>query len=90
VAAVITVAIAALVLTAVLCAWRIARGPTIADRAIALDVLLLVALSIVALASARTLETAYIDLLVIAAVVSFVATVSIARYVDARGDADGA
>jgi multicomponent Na+:H+ antiporter subunit F len=65
-------------------AWRVARGPTLADRVVALDyvsMLLVALLTLMALAARRD---AYLDAALALALVAFLATVAFARFLETR------
>ena len=64
----------------VLVAIRLARGPTLADRALALDLLGFIAVGFVALVVLRTGETALFDSAMALALMAFLATVALARF----------
>lgn len=67
-------------LGAVAALYRLVAGPTVPDRAIALDVLLLLFASGVAAHGAREGEEVFTPLLIGVALVAFLATATIARY----------
>lgn len=67
--------------------YRIARGPSLLDRAIATDVLLVVLSSMLILDMAARGHTDTVVLVVLAATVGFVGSVTVARFVeDSRPD----
>ena len=73
-----------LVVLAVLLLWRIFRGPTAADRICALDALdLLLALAL-ALYSLYTGRGIYLDIALVVALLGFVSTVFVGRYLERR------
>lgn len=74
-----------LALSGVLCVVRLARGPSLPDRVLALDSLLIVGVVGVAIESARTRSGIYLDVLVVVALVAFVGTTSVARFIERRG-----
>jgi multicomponent Na+:H+ antiporter subunit F len=80
-----TIALAGLFGAAVLCMIRLVRPGSVADRIVALDALLLVTVSAVAVLSVRTGSSIYLPVLVVAAVVAFVGTLTAARYMESRG-----
>ncbi len=80
-----TVAIAAFVIVAVCGAIRLLRGPALADRVIALDVILISLMGGIAVAAAHTGDTTYLDLLVVIAIVGFTATVAASRFIEHEG-----
>jgi multicomponent Na+:H+ antiporter subunit F len=65
-------------------AARLVRGPTTADRVVALDVLAAVAIGFIATYAAATGATALLDAALVLALVSFVGTVAFARYLEHR------
>ncbi len=80
-----TIALAAVALSGFLCIARLVRGPSLADRIVALDALLVVIVSGIAVDAARTGEGTYLDVLVVAALLGFVGTVNVARFIERRG-----
>jgi multicomponent Na+:H+ antiporter subunit F len=79
------VAFAVLALSALLCTARLVRGSSLADRIVALDALLVVIVSGIAVHAARTGEGTYLDVLVVVALLGFVGTVTVARFIERRG-----
>ncbi|MBW3548716.1 MAG: sodium:proton antiporter [Actinobacteria bacterium] len=79
------VAFAVLALAAVLCTVRLVRGASLADRIVALDALLVVIVSGIAVHAARTGEGTYLDVLVVIALLGFVSTTTVARFIEHRG-----
>ncbi len=79
------VAFAVLALAAVLCTVRLVRGSSLADRVVALDALLVVIVSGIAVHAARTGEGTYLDVLVVIALLGFVGTTTVARFIEHRG-----
>jgi multicomponent Na+:H+ antiporter subunit F len=67
-----------------LSAWRLFRGPTIADRAIALEVASATVLGYLLLAGAADEEPSFVDVALVVALVSFVTTLAFARYLSWR------
>ncbi|MBS3912560.1 MAG: cation:proton antiporter [Hydrogenophaga sp.] len=61
---------------------RIVRGPTYADRIVALDILLAAAIALCVAASVYTARTVYLDVAIGLALVGFVATIGWARLVE--------
>jgi multicomponent Na+:H+ antiporter subunit F len=82
---VIAVAFFGIALSGLLCLLRLARGPSLADRIVALDALLILIVSGIAVDAARTGEGTYLDVLVVAALLGFVGTVNVARFIERRG-----
>lgn len=79
------VALAGLALAGALCLARLARGRSLADRIVALDTLLVVVVSGIAVGAARTGQGTYLDVLVVAALLGFVGTITVARFIERRG-----
>ena len=68
----------------ILCLVRMIRGGSIADRAVAFDVLVLVIVTGIAVAAVRVGAGVFLDLLVVAALLGFVATGLVARFIERR------
>ncbi len=66
---------------------RLLRGPTQADRVMALDVLVIAAVGAAALAAWRFGQVAILDLAAAAAMVTFITAVALAWYLERRGKA---
>ncbi len=79
---IIDIAMLLLFLTAAIATIRLFRGPTIADRIIALDVVLVTLMSVIAIQSAEQGTTLPLPTLAAIAVVAFTATVALSRYVE--------
>ncbi|CAN5899367.1 monovalent cation/H+ antiporter complex subunit F [soil metagenome] len=76
------IALAGLGLSGLLCLARLVRGPSIANRMIALDTMLVVIVAGVAVAAARTGESSFLDVMVVGALLGFVGTVTVARAIE--------
>lgn len=63
---------------------RVVLGPTVADRMVALDTLLFIGVGALGVYTARTGDTTYIPVLVVAVVTAFVSTIVVARYIEAE------
>ena len=61
---------------------RLARGPSLADRVVAFDLLATFGIAILAAYSVVTGQTAYLDVGLMLALVSFLATVAFAHYLE--------
>ncbi len=79
------IALAAVALSGFLCLVRLVRGPSLADRIVALDALLVVIVSGIAVDAARTGKGTYLEVLVVAALLGFIGTVNVARFIERRG-----
>lgn len=78
------VALGALALCLVVAALRVVAGPTDADRALGVDFGFAVVIAAIALLAVRLEAPAMLDLVLVATLVGFLATVAIARLVAAR------
>lgn len=79
-----TVAQLALGAAAFLALVRAVRGPTLADRIVALDLVLLLLAGGVAAHGARTGTELFVPLLIVVALVAFAGTVLVARFIEWR------
>lgn len=79
-----SIALAGLALAGLLCLVRLVRGPSLANRIVALDTMLIVIITGIAVAAARTGESSFLDVMVVAALLGFVGTVTVARAIETR------
>ena len=82
-------ALAMLVLSSFLCLYRIGRGPTAPDRAVAIDILgtLIVGFSCILLLKTETATynpDFYMNVAIAWALLSFIATIALAKYLEGR------
>lgn len=78
------VAFGGLGITAALLLVRVARGPSTADRIVALDNLALCLVAGIAIAAARRMDGTYLDAMVITALLGFVSSTAGARFLESR------
>jgi multicomponent K+:H+ antiporter subunit F len=78
-------ALAAVALAMLLVGWRLVRGPEVVDRVLALDTLYVNAVALVVLLGLRSGSGLLFEAALIVAMLGFVSTVALARYV-CRGD----
>lgn len=71
-----------LVLAAACFTYRLLQGPTLADRVIAVDGLLVVGASAIAVAAVRSGSGAFLPVLVVVTLVGFVGTAVVARFIE--------
>lgn len=71
-------AAAAILLTVV----RLAQGPTVADRVVALDAMTIVSLSVISFVALVAERMIYLDVALVYALVSFLGVVAVARYLE--------
>jgi len=69
---------------ALLCLWRIIKGPTSADRAVAIDILGILVLGFCAILGIPTGRDWYIDIGIAWALQSFISTLALAKYLEGR------
>jgi multicomponent Na+:H+ antiporter subunit F len=77
-------AIFVIILASVLCLWRVWRGPTAADRIVAVDVFGIMIVGLCAVTGIATGRSWYIDIGIAWAVQSFVSTLALAKYLEGR------
>lgn len=65
--------------------WRLLRGPSVSDRVIALDSLLAAVMSGILISAVDQHTAVPITAVVLVALVGFVATGALARYIERRG-----
>ncbi len=82
---VVAVALAGLGVAAALALVRLVLGPTVPDRVVALDSLVVVVVAGVAVYVADQGGGRFLSVVVAAALVGFVGSVTVARYVERRG-----
>lgn len=70
---------------AVLCVIRLLLGPSVADRAIAVDTLTMTIGVEIVLSAARSGVERNIDFLLVAALVAFIGTTAVGRFIERRG-----
>jgi multicomponent Na+:H+ antiporter subunit F len=84
VTAAIHLALAILILALVMTAIRVIIGPSLADRVLALDQLVSIAIGFIAVIAVKTGFELYIDIALALALVGFLATAAFARYIYVR------
>ncbi len=77
-----TIAIVVLFAAAAVAMVRVVRGPALADRVIALDLVLVALMCAVVVDAADSGSTATLDLLVVIAIVGFTTTVAVSRFIE--------
>jgi multicomponent Na+:H+ antiporter subunit F len=79
-----TLALAMLVLALLLSVVRLVRGPSLADRILALDTMTTLGIGVIAVMAIRTGIMLYLDIALALALVGFLSTVALARYLFER------
>jgi len=77
-------AVYVLVLSAVLLLYRILRGPTAADRTVAIDIFGVLVVGLCALLGVASGRTWYIDIGIAWALQSFIGTLALAKFLEGR------
>ena len=62
--------------------WRLARGPSLPDRVVALDMMTVAIVAFCGLAAVRSGDAAFLDVALVLALVGFLATVALARFAE--------
>jgi multicomponent Na+:H+ antiporter subunit F len=68
--------------------WRIVRGPSLPDRILALDMLVILGIGFIATVGVMTRYYLYVDIAIALGLVGFLATVAFARFLLHRGEGD--
>lgn len=71
---------------AVLTTVRLLLGPSLADRAVALDMLAVIAIAVLAAFAVAVEEPVFIDLILALGLIAFLGTVAFASYLERTGD----
>ncbi|HEY8339189.1 MAG TPA: monovalent cation/H+ antiporter complex subunit F [Egibacteraceae bacterium] len=81
----LTCCVGGVALAALLCAAKAVIADTVADRIVALDMLLGVVTCGIAVGAVATRDPVLLNLLVVTALLGFVGTVTVARFMERRG-----
>lgn len=68
---------------------RLAKGPSLADRVVALDMMTVTIISFCGVYAVFMDEPSFLDVAIVLALVGFLATVALARYAERRFELDG-
>jgi multicomponent Na+:H+ antiporter subunit F len=74
-----------LLLASVMCVFRISRGPTAADRIVAVDIFGILIVGFCAILSISTGRSWYIDIGIAWALQSFIGSLALAKYLEGKG-----
>jgi len=77
-----TIAAAIALIAVVLAFFRLLLGPTVADRAVALDGMTIISISIITAAAFFLGRIIYIDVAMVYALISFLGIIAIARFIE--------
>ena len=78
-------ALAMLAVAAILTFIRLAKGPTLPDRVIAIDLIGVLLVCLLVVMAGITAQQAFLDVAMVIAMISFVGTVAYARYIEREG-----
>lgn len=67
-------------------AFRLVRGPTLADRVIAIDGMLMVGLGLIVVQAEDTGRGAFLQVAVLLTLVGFIGTAVVARFIEGQGE----
>jgi multicomponent Na+:H+ antiporter subunit F len=73
-----SIALAAVLIASV----RLALGPTAADRAVALDSMTVISISLIVFVALQAARTIYLDVALVYGILSFLGVVAVARYLE--------
>jgi len=79
---VVVIGYVGLVVAAAAAVRRLVIGPTLADRVIALDLLLVALMTAIVIDAADRRSTTWLNLLVVIAIIGFTATVAVSRFME--------
>jgi multicomponent Na+:H+ antiporter subunit F len=74
-----------LMVAIILAFFRLARGPSLPDRAVALDLISTIVIGLIGVYAVITDESLFLDLAVVLALIAFLATVAFARFIAKGG-----
>lgn len=74
-----------IILACVLCLYRVWKGPTGADRIVAVDILGIMIVGLCAILTISTGRSWYIDIGIAWALQSFISTLALSKYLEGRG-----
>ncbi|MFC1556517.1 monovalent cation/H+ antiporter complex subunit F [candidate division KSB1 bacterium] len=79
-----TACIVILIICCFMCLYRVAFGPTPSDRIVANDILGIILVGFCAIYSAVTKEDLYMNIALAWALLSFIGTIALAKYLEGR------
>ncbi len=68
-----------------MCLYRIGRGPTAPDRTVAIDIMGIIVACFTALMSIKTGKDYYMNIGIAWAMLSFIGTIALAKYLEGKG-----
>jgi multicomponent Na+:H+ antiporter subunit F len=79
------VALAMIAVAAALTFIRLAKGPTLPDRVIAIDLIGVLMVCLLVMMAGVTKQQAFLDVAIVMALISFVGTIAYAQYIEREG-----
>ena len=79
------IAFGVLTLSAVLCLYRIGKGPTAPDRAVAIDILGTLLVGFCAVLAIETRSDFYLSVAIAWALLSFIGSIALAKFLEGKG-----
>lgn len=79
------VATTALLVCCAMCLYRIGRGPTAPDRAMAIDILGIVVVCFTVIMALKTGKDYYLNIGIAWAILSFIGVIALAKHLEGRG-----
>jgi multicomponent Na+:H+ antiporter subunit F len=76
------IAMVVLLVSMILVLWRLVKGPTAADRVVAMDLLSVLVVTFLVALSIHTRETSYLDVAIAYACIAFLGTIALARFIE--------
>jgi len=73
-----------LLLSTFLCIWRIGRGPTPADRTVAIDILGIVVVGFCAILSMEFKQDFYMNVAIAWSLLAFIGTIALAKHLEGK------
>ena len=80
----VDIVFAMLVLAMFIAFIRLAKGPSLPDRVVALDVITAISAAILAVATIAMKQSVFLDAAIVLALISFLGTIAFARYLERR------
>jgi multisubunit Na+/H+ antiporter MnhF subunit len=77
-----TILMALLSLSLAVTFWRLVRGPSIPDRAVAFDMIMIHLVGLIAMFVVQFRQPILIDAVIVVSVLGFLGTVALARYIE--------
>ena len=81
---VLSIAFGAVTIAMFLALLRIVRGPTLADRVVALDLMATLAMGFILIYAVTTAQTILLDIAIVLALIAFLGTVAFAYFIEKR------